>query len=305
MGKESTRSVLISGGNGLLGKRLTEILLSRGHNVAVLSRSGSAAGGPVKYYKWSPQNGEIDPEAFAGIDTVIHLAGENIGESRWTAARKKEIISSRVDTAWLLTDHIKKNKLPVKTFITSSAVGYYGSIISEKIFSEDDSAGEDFLGKTCGLWESASRGVEKEGIRWAAVRSGVILSPANPAIKKLTATAFLGLFPVPGGGRQYFPWIHIDDLAGIYCHIAEDESLSGSFNGTSPEHATLLCLVNAIREKKQRFSIAVTVPSFAIRMVMGEMSDIVLKGSRISSQKIIDTGFLFRLASLSDAVKTL
>ena len=152
---EIAPSVLITGGSGLIGRYLTSLLLAEGYKVSHLSRQKNSFG-KVRVFRWDPVKEYLDPEVFEGIDYLVHLSGANIGEKRWSASRKKEIISSRVDSANLLFRTVSENNFKLKAFITASAVGYYGSLTSERIFTEDDPPSDDFLGTTCRLWEEAA-----------------------------------------------------------------------------------------------------------------------------------------------------
>ena len=285
-------NVLITGGSGLVGKYLTSLLLSEGYNVFHLSRTENQFG-KVRVYRWSPGKGIIDPQIFAGIDYVVHLAGANIGEKRWTKKRKKEIVTSRVESACLLHKTIIENKIPLKAFISASAIGYYGSVTSDKIFNEEDPPGTDFLGTTCRLWEEGADLFQSSGIRTVKIRTAVVLERSDSALSKMMMPAKFGFLVQTGNGRQYMPWIHIADLCNIYLKAIQDQKISGAYNAVSPQHITHKEFVKTLAQVMGKPVFPIPVPGFILRAVMGEMSDVVLKGSRISSEKIILAGYEF------------
>jgi len=298
--------VLISGGSGVIGRYLTSLLLENGYLVSHLSRKQDQFG-RVRVYRWNPEKGIIDPSIFQGIDHIIHLAGANIGESRWTSKRKEEIVRSRIDSANLLYKTIRENDIPLKTFISASAVGYYGSATTEKIFTENDVPGSDFLAGTCKQWEKVADQFEKSGIRTVKIRTAVVLEKNDSAMSKLMMPAKFGFLVQTGDGRQYMPWIHISDLCRIYLKAIEDPTFSGAYNAVAPQHVTHKEFVKTLAQVMRKPVFPVPVPGILLKGAMGEMSDVVLKGSRVSADKIIRTGFSFSFRnikeSLSDILK--
>lgn len=298
--------ILITGGSGLVGRYLTSLLLEQGYPVSHLSRKQDQFG-RVRVYRWNPEKGIIDPSIFQGIDHIIHLAGANIGESRWTSKRKEGIVRSRVDSSNLLYKTIRENDIQLKTFISASAVGYYGSATTEKIFTENDIAGSDFLAETCIQWEKTADHFEKSGIRTVKIRTGVVLEKNDSALSKLMMPAKFGFLVQTGNGRQYMPWIHISDLCRIYLKAIEDPTFSGAYNAVAPQHVTHKEFVKTLAQVIGKPVFPVPVPGFLLKGAMGEMSDVVLKGSRVSADKIIRTGFSFSFRnieeSLSDILK--
>ena len=294
-------SVLITGGSGLIGKYLTKLLLDEGFKVSRLSRQEKLSG-ETRSFRWDPENGYIDPEAFKGVDYLVHLAGANIGEKRWSPQRRREIISSRVDSANLLFRTVSENKYKLNAFISASAVGYYGSLTSERIYSEVDPPSADFLGQTCRLIEEAADQFAGTGIRTVKIRSGVVLAKDDGALVRLMKPAKSGLVVRLGSGKQYFPWIHIDDICKIYLKAIQDDTMYGAYNAVAPDHITHDDFVRTMAAVMKRPVILPSVPGWIIKTAMGEMSDIVLKGSRISSEKIIGSGFIFRYKSAEDAL---
>jgi uncharacterized protein len=295
-------TVMITGGNGLVGKYLTSNLLSAGYHVLVLSRNTDPSD-KVKAFSWNPEKKIIDPAIFEGVDYLIHLAGTNIGEKRWTKKRKEEIITSRTGSAMFLHKIISENKINLKAFISASAIGYYGSVTSEKIFREEDPPSEDFLGKTCRLWEEGADLFTNIGIRTVKIRTAVVLEKNDSPLSKLMKPARFGVVVRLGNGRQYFPWIHIKDLCGIYMKAIEDKNMHGAYNAVAPEHVNHNDFVRTMARIMNLPVFIPPVPAWILRKVIGEMSDIVLKGSRISGDKIINAGFNFRFKKLDDALR--
>jgi len=294
-------SVLISGGSGLIGRYLTSVLLSEGYKVSHLSRKTSQSG-LAKVCRWDPEHNIIDPRVFDGVDFLIHLAGANIGEKRWTEKRKEEIQTSRVDSCRLLYKTINDNGIRLKAFISASAIGYYGSVTSDKVFKEDDLPAKDFLGTTCKMWEEAADLFGKSGIRIVKIRTAVVLEKNDSALSKLMKPARFGFLVQTGNGRQYMPWIHIKDLCNIYLKAISDPEMTGVYNAVSPQHVTGREFINTLALVMKRKVFPVPVPAIVLRAVLGEMSDVILKGSRASSDKIINAGYNFIFSNLQDAL---
>jgi uncharacterized protein (TIGR01777 family) len=295
------KSVLITGGSGLVGRYLTSLLLSKGYKVSHLSRSGKKQD-MTTVFKWDPGKRIIDPAALNGVEYIVHLAGVNIGEQRWTKKRKDEIVRSRVDSAKLLFNTVSENGIRLKAFVSASAVGYYGSVTSEKTFTEDDPPGKDFLGNTCRLSEEAADLFEKDGIRTVKIRTAVVLEKNDSALSKLMGPARFGFVIRTGTGQQYMPWIHISDLCNVYLKAIEDKNINGPYNAVSPEHVNHNDFVRAMAIAMKKPVLLPPVPAFIIRTAMGEMSDVILKGSRVSSEKIIAAGYKYLHPLIQEAL---
>ncbi len=293
--------VLITGGSGLVGSHLSKKLKEKGYEVAILSRKKH--GDPdTKTYLWDPGKNEIEKEAIEKAGYIVHLAGANISDKRWTKKRKQEIVDSRVETAKLLFNKVSESKTRPKAFISSSAVNYYGTLTSDKIFSEDDPPSNDFMGQTCKKWEQSVMKFEDSGIRTVILRNGVVISPKGGAIKKMSVSVKLGLGSPVGSGKQYFPWIHIEDLCNIYIKAIEDSKMQGAYNAVAPDHIKNRNVMKALADAFNRPFWAPNVPSFIIKILFGEMANILLKGSRISADKIKEAGYEFRFTNFKDAV---
>ena len=288
--------VLITGGTGLVGSRLTELLLKKNHEVVILSRNPKEQ----NEFKWDIKNDFIDDKAFENIDYIIHLAGAGIADERWSDKRKKVIIDSRVETANLLFKKVKELNLNLKGFVSASGSGYYGAVTSDKIFKETDKLGNDFLGKVCQKWEDAAHQCKALKVPVTILRTGIVLSKTGGALEKMKTPIISPL----GSGNQYLPWIHIDDLAEMYIYTIEN-NIEGVFNAVAPEHHTSKTFSKALAKNINRPFIGVNVPSFALKLMFGDMSQILLKGSRLSSKKIEKNGYPFRFKTLNKALSNL
>jgi len=299
---QKNSGVLITGGSGIVGRYLTSLLLSEGYKVSVLSRNADHHR-EFKVLSWDPENKIIDPSVFEGIDYIIHLAGANIGEKRWSVNRKKEIISSRSDSASFLHKAITDSGIHLKAFITASATGYYGSVTSDKIFTEKDPPSKDFLGTTCRLWEQGADLFRNIGVRTVKIRTAVVLEKSDSALTKLMKPARYGFVVRTGNGQQYFPWIHIKDLCNIYLMAIEDPNINGAYNAVAPEHVNHNDFVRTMALVMNRPVFLPPVPAFILKAIMGEMSVVILEGSCVSSEKIIKAGYKFIFGNLNAALE--
>lgn len=298
------KTVLITGGSGMIGRRLTTLLTKREYKVIWYSRERYVKAN-IPRYKWDYRSGEIDKEALERADYIIHLSGANIGEEFWTNKRKKIIVDSRVQTANLMLDALKTiNKKP-EAFISASAVGYYGLDISDRIFTEEDIINSlDFLSTTCQQWEGASNKIAKElDVRTVILRTGVVISPNSDAFKKMMLPIRLGVGSPLGKGKQYLSWIHIEDLCNMYIKAIEDANMHGIYNAVAPDYTTNSRFMGRLARAMRRPFIMPRVPDFLMRIVMGESADLVLGGSRISSEKIQQAGFKFEYGNVDKAIR--
>jgi hypothetical protein len=295
-------SVLITGGKGLIGRNLTSSLIASGYKVSHLSR-GSASAGSINVFNWNPERQYIDPEALNGIDYIVHLAGANIGEKRWTEKRKLEIIQSRVDSAKFLHRIIIEQGIGLKAFISASATGIYGAVNSAKIFNETDPPAKDYLANVCRLWEEAADLFNNSGIRTVKIRTSVVLEKTDSALSKLMIPAKYGFLVQTGNGNQHMPWIHIRDLCKIYMKAIEDRGMNGSYNATAHQSVTHADFIKVLGHVIKKPVFPVPVPGFLLKMIMGEMAGIILTGSNVSSEKIINAGYQFIYSDLEEALK--
>ncbi len=298
------KTVLITGGTGLVGKYLSKKLIEKGYVVATLGRA-SKKQSDIPNYTWNIEKNELEDGALENVDYIIHLAGANIGEKRWTSKRKKEIVDSRIDSSQLIFQKITENKHQLKAFISASAIGYYGAITTDKIFVETDQPSHDFLGETCRLWEEAANSFESLGIRTVKIRTGVVLTYQGGALAKMITPVKVGLGASIGSGKQYMPWIHIDDLCEIYLKAIEENNMHGAFNAVAPEHKTnreFSETLTKVLKKKVWFP---SIPAFILKIIFGKMSELILNGSRVSSNKLIKEGFQFKFPDLKSALEDL
>ncbi|HTF19822.1 MAG TPA: TIGR01777 family oxidoreductase [Chryseolinea sp.] len=293
--------ILITGGSGMIGSRLTSLLLARGYEVVHLERS--VKGSAVKTFLWDIARGQVDNKAFEGVHAVIHLAGANIGGGRWTAKRKKEILDSRVESTRLLHRELGHNRHEVKTFLCASAVGYYGSDDGDALKGEGDQPGSDFLAKVTKDWEAAASDIAALDIRVVRMRTGVVLSPKGGALEPMAKQVRLGLGAPLGTGRQYMSWVHLDDHCEAYIYALEHDAIHGPYNSVAPQPVTNQAFTREIAHVLKKPLFLPHIPRFIIRMVLGEMSVLVLDGCRVSSEKLVAAGFTFRHPKLEDALQ--
>jgi uncharacterized protein len=296
-------SVLVTGGSGLIGTRLCQKLSETGYDVKVLTRKKKGSSRFKNYY-WNPEKKEIEPGALENCTYIVHLAGANIASKRWTKSRKQEILSSRAGTARFLYESISGLKLKPTAFISSSAVGFYGTVTSEKIFNENDPAAQDFLGQTCRQWEAAADLFCESEIRTVKIRTSLVLANKGP-LSKIMLPVKLGIGSPLGKGNQYMPWIHIDDLCGIFIRAIEDTNLNGAYNAVAPDHKTNREFTKTLAKILNRPMIAPNVPAFVLKIFLGEMSVIALQGSRVSCEKTLNTGYKFKYPDLGQALKNI
>ncbi|MGB1004708.1 MAG: TIGR01777 family oxidoreductase [Salibacteraceae bacterium] len=297
-------TVLVTGGTGLVGRHLCKHLKNAGYDVAILSQVRyNKSEFPVYYWNWKEK--EIDEVALRNSDFIIHLAGANIAGQRWTPERKKLVIDSRVKSSEFLHQKIKELNLSPTAFISASAVGYYGMVTSNNIFKESDSPSTDFLGETCKKWEQAASNVYDPRIRVALIRTGIVLTKNDGALAKMLQPVKLGAASALGSGKQYMPWIHVDDLCEIYLKAIQDPKMFGAYNASAPEHHTNSTFTKAIAKPLGRKMWLPNVPSFVLKLMLGEMANMLLFGSRVSSKKLVDRGFKFKFASLEKALDDL
>jgi uncharacterized protein (TIGR01777 family) len=297
------KNVLISGGSGFIGRNLTTLLLAKGYSVSILSRSEKQNKGDVFYYKWDVAKQTIDDEAILKADYIIHLAGENIAEKRWTAKRKAAIIDSREKSTQLLYSVLKKHYKKLDAFVSASAVGIYGAINGEEICTEDMKPANDFLGYTCQKWEDSIDFIENLNIRTVKIRTGLVLGKNDGFLKKLIPLFKYRLGSALGSGKQYMPWIHVDDLCAIYLQAISDASMEGPYNAAICDNTTNTVFSKTLARVFGYSIWLPNVPAFVLKLVMGEMAKIVLTGRRVSSDKIEQTGFKFKFNNLEEALR--
>ena len=304
--------VLISGGSGLIGSHLTRHLIDRGYDIIILTREKEKASGnpKISYSYWSVKDKKIDAEVVKKADHIVHLAGAGVMDKKWTDDYKKIIINSRVKSAELIINCLKKNDNQLKTFVSASAIGWYGKdtdpLIRKDGFMEADSPSNDFLGETCVLWEAASEPVTALGVRLVKLRTGIVLSNNGGAFKEYKTPLNFGVAPILSNGNQMVSWIHIDDLCRMYCEAIENTFLNGSYNAVAPEPVSQKSLILKLGQKMRRkFFTSMYVPAFMLKLIFGKRSIEILKSATVSNKKIKAAGFTFLYPSLDSALDEL
>jgi uncharacterized protein (TIGR01777 family) len=294
------KHILLTGGTGLIGKHLTETLLKKGYSVSHLSRSpGKDA--RVKTFLWDVNKGVIDENCIDGVDIILYLAGAGIAEKRWTDKRKKEIIDSRTKSIGLIYNLIKNKPNQVKSIISASATGYY-SDRGDELLTEYSSPAHDFLGTCCVEWEKAVDEGASLGLRILKFRTGVVLNKDGGALPKMAMPVKLYVGSPLGDGKQWIPWIHWQDVIGMYLYGIENENLTGVYNMAAPNPVTNKQLTQAIAKQLSKPLWVPNVPAFVLKLMLGEMATIVLGSTKASAQKIEGTGFKFQYPDVASAL---
>jgi uncharacterized protein (TIGR01777 family) len=303
-------TILITGGTGLIGTALSKFLTARQHQVIILTRHPRSAASNISYAGWDPAKGTIDAEAVQKADYIINLAGAGVADKRWTKKRKEEIVNSRVQSGALLVKALEEMPNKVKAVISISGIGWYGDDkkrdAAKHFFTEEDPADGDYLGQTCMQWEEAIRPVTALNKRLVIFRCGIALSAAGGAFTEFKKPVRLGVATIFGSGRQILSWIHIEDLCRMFLYAIENERIQGIYNATAPQPCTSRNFIMSLaRKMKGRFFIPIYVPSFVLKMALGELSVEILKSASVSCEKISRAGFQFLYPSLEVALDDL
>jgi uncharacterized protein (TIGR01777 family) len=295
------QNILITGGTGLLGKQLTSALLNKGYSVCHLSRK-PGKNPDVKTYLWNIDKATIDADCINGIDMIVHLAGEGIADKRWSDERKKQLIESRTKSIGLIYQLLKSKSHQIKSVVSASGIGYYGDS-GDELMTEDSPPSTDFIGECCVKWEQAVNEGEALGLRIVKFRTGVVLTNDGGALPQLAMPIKLGFGAALGSGKQWMPWIHIQDVVDMYLLGIENETLTGVYNMVAPNPVTNQQLTKAIAKQLKRPLWMPNVPAFALKLFLGEMSTVVLGSTKVSSAKIEGAGFVFRYLRVEDALR--
>jgi uncharacterized protein len=301
-------TVMITGGTGMIGSALTKSLVEKGYQVIILTRnsSGKKKTENLSYSEWDPEKGTYNAQDFASADAIIHLAGANVAEKRWTDERKKEIIDSRVKSGELIIKALTEVPNKVSTILSASAIGYYGA---DKIpavpFTEGTPPYDDFLGQTVNEWEASLAPVTGMGKRLVIFRTGIVLSREGGAFREFEKPLHFGVASILGSGKQVISWIHIDDMVRLYIAALEDEGWKGIYNAVAPVPVTNRELVLSMARQKNKVFLPVPVPSIVLKTLLGEMSIEVLKSSTVSSAKVEQKGFIFLHPTIDKAIAAL
>jgi uncharacterized protein (TIGR01777 family) len=296
--------ILITGGSGLIGTHLTERLIAKHYEVVHLSRSPRRSS--AKTFSWKPDERFIDSEALKGVNVVVHLAGAGIADKRWNKRYKEEILTSRAATARLLVETLRGSKHDVTTFVSSSGISYYGTgDPTRNAFAEWDPPGNDYMAYVTVEWEREVAIVKELGIRPVMIRTGLVLTRNGGALDKLTMPVKWLVGAPLGSGSQWINWIHINDLCDIYIKAIEDTLMEGPYNAVAPNPVSNKELTREIARVLKRPLWLPNVPGFVVRMIAGEVAEVVLKGGKVSSKKIEDAGFRFQYRDIEPALRDL
>ncbi|SFQ74466.1 TIGR01777 family oxidoreductase [Hymenobacter arizonensis] len=306
MTENSPRKVLITGGTGLIGSRLAELLIDSGYEVALLSRE-PAKSSHYRSFRWDPRSGTIDDAAVPYADYIVNLAGASVSDGKWTDERKRDIMTSRLGGLALLHRELAKPGHHVKAFISASAIGVYGDT-ADTVLTEDTAPGlptHDFLADVAHQWELAAEPIAALGIRTVVPRIGIVLSKDGGALPQMARPMKLGAGAALGSGKQYMSWIHLDDLCRLFMAMLDDETWGGTYNAVAPAPVTNLQFTETLAQVLHRRLVLPKVPAFGLKLALGEMSDIVLASQRVSAQKVLAQGFTFEYPELRGALEAL
>lgn len=295
--------VIITGGTGLVGNYLQEQLLKLGYKVVVLSRSKrTSTKKGLSYAVWNIAENSIDVEAVCSANCIIHLAGANIADGRWTKKQKQLIIDSRVASANLIFKTLKENKHQVTSFISASGSDCYGLQTTNKIFKESDTYGTDFLANVCKQWEKAAYQFKELGIRTVCLRTGVVFAKQDSALQKIVQPIRFGLGSPIGSGQQIMSFIHLEDLCSMYIKAVQNPEMEGAYNAVAA-NKTNKEVTQAIAKQLKKPLFFPNVPGFVLRLIFGKMASILLEGSAVDNSKIKATGFQFNYPTMEEILE--
>ena len=304
-------TVLITGGTGLIGQHLTPLLTGKGYEVIILTRrlAGEKPPQGVRYALWDVSKQTIDAQAVQDADYIIHLAGANVADKRWTQKRKKEIVASRTESSALLIKALSENNNKVKAIASASAIGWYGEdprIPNPHPFKENDPPDEGFLGHTCKLWEESIGPVTALQKRLVILRTGIVLDNGGGALAAFKKPVYVGLAGIMGNGKQIVSWIHIDDICKMYLAALEQEHFQGAYNAVAPKPVSNKELtLQLAKAMKGKFFVSAHVPDFLLKTALGEMSAEVLKSTTVCCDKIRKAGYNFTFPTVEGAIDDL
>ena len=291
--------ILIIGGRGFIGSAISKRLREDGHDVIISTRRSSDS---KEVITWRPPD-LLPPEVISTIDAVINLSGEPIAPGRWTPEKKKKIMESRVETTRALVKSLGQSEKRPSLLINASAVGYYGPC-GDEVITEDSPPGSDFLASVCVKWEEVAKDAETLGLRVVILRFGTVLDRDGGALPRMMKPFKMFLGGWLGSGRQWFPWIHREDIAGMVSFIIDNESLFGVFNATAPQAVTNLEFSKTLARVLHRPCIF-PVPGFVLRLALGEFGNVLLTGQKAIPQRILKAGYKFKYPRLESALRAI
>jgi uncharacterized protein len=296
-----SKTVLVAGASGLVGSRLTQLLKEKGYKTIALSRKEDLSKG---IYGWNPEAGSINDEAVKQADFVINLAGSGIADGRWTATRKKSIIDSRVKGAAVLKEAFLRTGKSPECYLSAAAIGIYGNSGEQQMTESDTPMDSTFKVETSVLWEKAAQEIAGLGIRTFVLRIGIVLSTDGGALKEIIKPLNFGLGAYFSDGKAWYPWVHIDDVCRMFIWAMENPSIKGIYNGVT-NNVRNIDLVKQTAKARKQWAIFMPAPAFALRLVFGEMADVILDSTKVSSEKLQKSGFKWLFPDLDSALKNL
>jgi len=306
------QTILITGGTGLVGNALSLALVEKGYKVIILTRdlAGKKSSPNISYALWDVQQRSIDPEAIRSADHIIHLAGAAVLDKKWTPAYQKEIVDSRVNSSALLVAALKGQPNNINSIVSASAIGWYGEdkkpAEDHKGFIETDPPDSSFLGETCRLWEASIEPAGQLGKRVVKLRIGIVLSNDGGAFPEFKKSLKFGIAAILGNGKQVISWIHIDDLCAMFIYAIENKNIDGSYNAVAPDPVTnKTFMLRLAKMARGRFFIALHVPAFVLKIMLGKRSIEVLKSTTVSCEKITGAGYKFLHPEIGQALEQL
>lgn len=297
------KKILIAGGTGLVGSRLMQMIDASQYDIHILTRKKRPSKGNISYFEWDFKSMSIDDEAVQ-VDYIINLTGAGIADKRWTNARKKVLIDSRVNAAALIKAALERSQHKVDAYISASAIGIYGDRADEKLTEESKISGDDFMVDCCVQWEDAADTLVPFTNRLIKNRIGIVLSTHGGALPKILMTKMVGVYNYFGSGKQYYSWIHIDDICKVFIRQMEDSNAKGIYNVVSPKPLTNKQFTIDIKNGLGGIA-ALPAPVFGLRLALGEMANVVLNSNRVFPERLLSEGFEFEFDDVGVAVKDL
>lgn len=293
------KKVVITGATGLIGHKLTAAIKAAGYEVYIMSRKHLPDSNAIL---WDLKKGFVETEKLKDTYAVIHLAGSGIADGRWTEEVKKEVISSRVDSANLLFTSFKNLGIAPQVFLSASGIGYYGADTGTQLLDENSPKTEDFISIVCQLWEDAAFQFTSIGSRVAILRTGVVLSSEGGALPRLSQTIKYFIGSPIASGKQYMSWLHIDDMCQMYVDALNNEAYNGVYNAVADEPVTNEVFTKEVAKVMKKPMFMPNVPAFVLKLIFGEMASLLIGGNKVSSKKLHDTGFKFKFPKLKEAL---